>query len=187
MKKLILGFFTCFFLVSSAQAMEVGLGLDLMSLDFMSYGTKVYVPIDVTPTFRIEPHLLYFDDESKTTSASGTSTNSFNETEFGIGLFGIQALSQQTRLYYGARLAHLSRDEESVSTTSTSTTEYSGYKFSPTFGFEHYFSEKISLGGEIAIYYSDLDVDRVSTFSGTSTGSDEMTGTDSEIIMRYYF
>jgi hypothetical protein len=187
MKKLILGFFMCFFLVSNAHAVEIGLGIDLMSFDFMSYGTKVFVPLDVTPSFRIEPHLLYFNDEGTTVSSSGTSTSSLSETELGFGFFGIQRLNQQTRLYYGARLAYVSREDESISPTSTSTTDYDGFRFSPTWGFEHYFSENVSFGGEISWYYTDLDMDRFSTFSGTSTGSDEMTGTDSEIIVRYYF
>ena len=173
-------------MVPNAQALEVGVGIDMMNFDYLSSGVKIYVPLDITPKFRIEPSFLYWNDESTTTDSSGTVSTFDYRAEFGLGFFGIQDLAQQTKLYYGARLGFVSEKYEYISTV-TSTRDRDGYKFSPAFGFEHFFSEKISLGGEVSWYYLDLDIESFTSSSGAGTGSDQSTGTDSEVILRYYF
>lgn len=190
MKKVILALLVSFFLVSTANAMDVGLGVSFSSNPAYSYyssGAKIYMPMDISPSFRLEPYFMYLDDEIDSTGGSGPSTDSISLIEFGAGAFATRKLNPSTLLYFGAKLSYLNVEQEDITPTSTRTSDGDGFQIAPTLGFEYFFNENVSLGGEALWFYAEIDFDDYSSVSGPSSDSIASTGTDTEVILRFYF
>jgi hypothetical protein len=163
---------------SPTWAADVGVGVAFESDD-----ATIYVPIDFGETFRLEPMLRF----SKSKTESDFSSTKSESLEFGTGLFGMHTLADSIRLYYGGRLSYLRTEGEYwnylpyVPYVASGTDKREGYRIAPTLGFEYLFNKHLSIGGEAAWFYQDIDSD-VQGF-----GDVQATGTDTRLILRLRF
>lgn len=162
-----------------SHAADVGLGIS-------AFGEKqnIYVPVLLNPTTMLEAHFAYQNSDSE----SGTNEN----IELGIGFFKKTAKTEKANIYYGARLSYeeYNSDSTNSSFTYTSSSEAKGFKISPTIGFEYLITEKLSLGAEAEFYYAKFDQDYTQTMFPTTisySSETEMTGTDTRMVIRYFF
>jgi len=86
----------------------------------------------------------------------------------------------------------LRRDETEYKTTSMNRlhrtdSEYQGYQSSLLAGVDYYFSDAFSIGGEVGVEYTDVDVTFANTMMGRDKASTSDTRTRSNLIARYYF
>lgn len=171
----------------SALAAEVGLGVSIKSSD-----STIYVPINVSESFRIEPMLQYVNETSEDRLLPDTPYTiaaSYDTTQWivGAGLFGVTKLADSASVYYGGRIGYQSVKNEIAYTGSlppgytrpaSSSDEYDGYLLAPTVGLEYHFSEHFSIGGEAALTYTSFDGD---------DSENENVSTSTNIIFRYMF
>jgi hypothetical protein len=173
--------------ISGSALAEVGLGVSIQSND-----STIYMPINVSKGFRIEPMLQYrksSNEERLYPSSLYTLTASADTTAYmlGVGLFGVTQLGESANVYYGGRLGYVKAEFE-VSYPGTlppgygrpmsSSEDIDGFMVAPTIGLEYRFSEHFSIGGEAALTYSSTDGDET---------SNESTSTTTNIIFRYMF
>ena len=182
---------------SHVLAADFGVGVSVQSND-----AWIYAPIDVTPAFRIEPSIRFFDSESQSQTQSSsfglpitTSVKSASDQrELAVGLFGKASLGESVRLYYGARAAYIDNESKLRIATRFGTSEdvveeessLDGYRISPTFGFEYLINEHFSLGGEAEWFYQDLDSD-ISQTEVAGTANLKSNGTATRLIVRFTF
>lgn len=176
----------------SAMAADFGVGISARSDDGF-----LYVPIDITKSFRIEPSVRYVSNEQTFTQSFGEDSSETEQWELGIGVFGLKRVTDAAHIYYGARLAYVdvqssSVDESSFGLSIYSNTDQDGYRIGPTVGFEYLFGGHFSVGGEAS--YSFLDVDGESTsrigngLSQSTLKTEQKTnGTQTRLIFRYMF
>jgi hypothetical protein len=182
---------------SHVLAADFGVGVSVQSND-----AWIYAPIDLTPAFRIEPSIRFFDAESESQTQSSsfglpitTSVKSASDQrELAVGLFGKASLGESVRLYYGARAAYIDNESKLRIATRFGTSEdvveeessLDGYRISPTFGFEYLINEHFSLGGEAEWFYQDLDSD-ISQTDVAGTAKLKSNGTATRLIVRFTF
>lgn len=174
----------------SAAAADFGVGISARSDDGW-----LYVPIDVSQSFRIEPSIRYGSSELSFSSGSLESQDS--ETwEFGVGIFGLKKITDAAHIYYGARLAYVDTESSSTQTSTIGTairgvSTQDGYRIGPTLGFEYLFGGHFSVGGEASYTFFDLEGESTTRFGNfsSSTSSIEQKGqsTQTRLIFRYMF
>ena len=179
----------------SVLAADFGIGISARSDDGW-----LHVPIDLSKKFRVEPGIRYVSNDFSYTSLNAGQYESKRESdqwELGVGLFGLQQVSEEARLYYGARLAYV--DSKSTDTTRGSASDVSvnesdldGYRIGPTVGVEYVFGGHFSVGGEVSYTFVDLEGESRSRFNNSPFGlpvgnSQESQGTDTRLIFRYMF
>ncbi|MCU7843508.1 MAG: porin family protein [Candidatus Thiodiazotropha sp. (ex Monitilora ramsayi)] len=163
-------------LSSSANA-YVGLGVSAKSND-----AWVYLPINMSDNFRIEPALRYYKDE-QTDDIASRETTLF---EISVGLFRKSKLTQNTGIYYGGRLGYIQEETSLSSTYSNMDFDTDGFSIAPTIGFEYFFTDNFSVGAEAEWFYRDLDGSEWN--GGTQSNFDkETTGTSTRLILRFNF
>jgi len=145
-KKIVSSMFLSFCSVYAAA--DVGIGVSVNSQD-----RRVYMPIDVSESFRIEPQFTYFEQSISVP----TFDNDTEYTAFSLGLFKKQKMAENFNFFLGARIGYVQDERKTESDTSMSTSDLSGYSIAPTIGFEYYVFDKLSIGGEVAWSYTDLD------------------------------
>jgi hypothetical protein len=175
---------------SSVSAADVGLGVSAKSDD-----AWIYLPIDVSPKLRIEPSVRYTEGESESTSQlrdlpPTVSSSEAHSLEVGVGLFGLTAPLESVRVYYGARVAYIDSENEFKSTgvfdEIVGESSSDGYRIAPTVGFEYQFNRHFTIGGEAVWYYEKLEGDDTRNET-TFTFDVDRTGTDTHLILRYFF
>lgn len=176
----------------SALAADFGAGISARSDDGF-----VYVPINITKSFRIEPSVRYLSSEQTFTQSGSVDTSETDQWELGVGVFGLKQVTDAAHIYYGARLAYVDVQSTTVDQGSFGTTVYSesdqdGYRIGPTVGFEYLFGGRFSVGGEAS--YTFLDVEGESTarignsLSPSVLKTEQKTnGTQTRLIFRYMF
>jgi hypothetical protein len=169
MKRLLVLALTACALPAWGADVTVGVGVAAKSDD-----STIYVPIDFGDRFRLEPLLRH----SKSKLDIGPSDAKYEAVRLGLGAFGMTALAESVRIYYGGRLSYLDVDSENPGYTYPDLREHGhGYRIAPTFGFEYMFNKYLSLGGEAEWFYEDLDL-----------GINERnSGTDTRLILRLRF
>lgn len=177
---------------SSVPAADFGIGISARSDDGF-----LYVPIDITQSFRIEPSVRYVSNEYTYTQSFGEDSSETEQWELGIGIFGLKKVTDAAHIYYGARVAYVdvqssSVDESSYYVPIYSETDQDGYRIGPAVGFEYLFGQHFSVGGEAS--YSFLDVEGESTarlgngLSQSTLETEQKTnGTQTRLIVRYMF
>lgn len=158
-----------------SQAADVGLGIS-------AFGEKqnIYVPVLLDPTTMLEGHFAYLDSEE-----NGYSNENF---ELGIGFFKKAAQTEKTNVYYGARFSYEeSKFDANSQNFLTTSSESKGFKISPTLGFEYLITPKLSVGGEAEFYFGQYEEDETSIYSGTTSYDQDRTGTDTRLVVRYFF
>jgi hypothetical protein len=174
-------------------AAEFGVGVSAQSDDAL-----IYVPIDVTPRFRLEPSLRFeeiHEDSLIQNPFSDPDSVRFEvrSYEIALGAFGVLALGESVRTYYGARLAYVASDSEARLLISDGAVleedvDSDGYRISPTLGFEYLVTDRFSIGGEAEWFYEDLDFDYPRSFVVRARPlAVESTGTNTRLILRFRF
>lgn len=177
---------------SGALAADFGIGVSARSDDGM-----LYVPIDISKSFRLEPSVRYASSEQDDNYRSRAETK---ELEIGVGVFGLKQITEAARLYYGARLGYLDRQDDSSymgnSATTTQENDQDGYRAGPAIGFEYLIGKHFSVGGEASYTFVDLDGENVTrtrnhfidfVTESRSDISQESNGTQTRLIFRYMF
>lgn len=175
----------------SVLAADVGVGISARSDDGF-----VYVPINIGKSFRIEPSIRYVSSEQTYTQTFSEDTTQTDQWEVGVGVFGLRQVTDAAHIYYGARLAYVDVQSESVDEGSYylplySKTEQDGYRIGPTLGFEYIFGQHFSVGGEASYTFLKLDGEstaRIGNSSPSVLEIDQKTnGTQTRLIFRYMF
>lgn len=125
----------------AGRAAEFGLGVALSG-----NGSGIFVPINVSEQWRVEPSLEY----SKF-NFSETDFDSSNEIyRLGVGVFRLWQSSEQVRTLVGVRVSYQSFSQ-------TRQFEVDGHGIAPTVGFEYAVTPSLVVGAEAALEYVDLD------------------------------
>jgi hypothetical protein len=152
------------------------------------FAPTIFVPITVTPWFRLEPEVGIYRSSFTETYSNGGPTTPFSVTvttstvHVGTGAFGVTSRERFT-LYYGARVGYL-RDSRTESATSHASDRITipGFFFAPAIGGEYFLSDHVSLGAEVQVRFSSWDWNREREgFSGTSAA------THGAVVLRFYF
>lgn len=168
----------------NVQAANFGFGLSLNSDD-----AAIYVPIRVQDRISAEPYFRWF----KSTEKFNNDKSTFEQYEIGFGLFYRFQLKDAYALYTGSRFAYMSRDQNFNSIlfdgqSFNNNSESDGFKISPTLGFEYFFTKNISLSGEIEWFYQEIDQKVRNSIEGVNSNNDQsQNGTDSRVLLRFYF
>ena len=168
----------------SATAAEFGIGISLLE-----DGAAIYTPINLGEHWRIEPVVSIEHLETRHKQYD----DFYREITLGAGGFYRYTLSEpRTEVYLGTRLLMLRRDETEYKTTSMNRlhrtdSEYQGYQSSLLAGVDYYFSDAFSIGGEVGLEYTDVEVTFANTMMGRDKASTSDTRTRSNLIARYYF
>jgi hypothetical protein len=153
----------------------------------------VYVPINLSETFRLEPSFGYWYKGRGTTvsAVGGVSVESGGyAVEMALGGFYLMHPTPPFTVYLGARLG-LVFAGHSVTSGAGVATDFSETDMfvNPTLGLEWAVSRNFSVGGEAAVafrFYFDPSV-TVGNVSTTVPGSKFGTGFDAVLFMRLYF
>lgn len=177
---------------ANAMAADYGIGVSARSDDGW-----LYVPIDLSKTFRIEPSVRYGSSEVSSGGSSFTTSQESDRWELGVGLFGKKQITEQALLYFGGRLAYVDSQSTFVETGSFGSTirgegDQDGYRVGPTLGFEYIFGGHFSIGGEASYTFLDLEGESVtrtgsSQFPSRSESEQKSQGTQTQLIFRYMF
>jgi hypothetical protein len=126
---------------------------------------QIYLPIDFTPRFRLEPELGIV-----TASQRGGSSGSYYTV--GTGAFYLMPLAQAAHLYAGGRFVVGWESGKAVGVSGpsgfTTTTKGTDLYFAGAFGGEFLPHPRIGLGAEAQVGYWSIG-DRTSTTAGVST------------------
>jgi hypothetical protein len=176
----------------SAMAADFGVGISARSDDGF-----LYVPIDITQSFRIEPSVRYLSSEQTFIQPSGEDTSETDQWELGVGVFGLKRVTDAAHIYYGARLAYVdvestTVDEGSFGLTLYSESDQDGYRIGPTVGFEYLFGGHFSVGGEASYSFVDLEGESTARLGNNLSQStlkieQKSNGTQTRLIFRYMF
>ena len=176
---------------SSALAADFGIGISARSDDGF-----LYVPIDVSKTFRIEPTVRYGTSELSFSEDGSEDSQDTATWEIGVGLFGKKQITDVAHVYYGARLAYVDTETTAVQPLGfgdvlRSESTQDGYRIGPTLGFEYLFGGHFSIGGEAGYTFLDLDGEstaRVDDFVLSTVETEQKSSaTQTRLIFRYMF
>ena len=173
-----------FALMSSVTLAQTQSGIGVSVQDS---GSKIYVPINVTEEFRIEPTFSY---AKQSRDREDYSEFDFKIYELGIGLFGVKAIAPEFNFLYGLNIGFLRGSSENKYDGSENKyeSEMKGVSLSHIVGFEYYFVENISIGSEVALVYSKLDETDSNSFDDEDDKTSQKTiTTDTSLNIRFYF
>jgi hypothetical protein len=168
----------------SAQARNFGFGLSANSDD-----ASIYFPIELQEKFKVEPYFRWF----KSTDKSNDFEGELKQYEFGFGIFYNFNIKESYAVYSGSRFAYINRETNSDfiafdGQLLNQSNELDGFKISPTLGFEYFFTNNISLAGEVEWFYQKFDQKDNDPFEGVTRKTDtSQNGTDSRVLLRFYF
>jgi hypothetical protein len=156
----------------------------------------ILIPINVTPWFRLEPEVGGYANSSTVTDAFGstssTLTRRFSLLHLGTGAFGVRT-KERFKFYYGGRIAYLRFKQSSKTDSLPESFTYPsipGWLVAPAIGAEYFFSDHLSLGGEVQVKFVSWSADSVPRTSGsiaTSTSiSGKSTSTHGVLVLRFY-
>lgn len=133
---------------------RLGIGVALSNFDVATLFTgsgaaQIYVPINLTPTLRLEPHFGYVSVED-----DADPTNDFSSLTIGIGALFTSQVAPQVLAYVGPRLS-LSFASETVGVGGGATTDAdrTDFRIAAAFGGEYQFSPRFSIGAEGQLGY----------------------------------
>ncbi len=176
---------------SQASAADFGIGVSVRSDDGW-----LYLPVDLSKSFRIEPTVRYSSTESTINESSSDARQDSDILELGVGVFGLKRVTDAAHIYYGGRLSYVDMKSNSTDVTSFGTvvrseTTQDGYRIGPTLGFEYLFGGRFSVGGEASYTFLELEGEAKSRFGNVSTSTvnfdQSSQGTQTRLIFRYMF
>lgn len=173
-------------LAASAAQADVGIGASIRSDD-----AAVYVPV-MAEKLMVEPYVSYSREKDDIGPDSETTT-------IGVGVFGVAAPADNFSIYFGGRLARLNDEvvtplTDFITGVSVGVTrsETEGYAIAPTLGFQYHVIERFTVGAEVGVEYSDVDLERVVEPLGqpslpSLTLNRKSTETKARVILRFFF
>jgi len=163
--------------ISHTWAADIGIGVSIKSHD-----NSIYAPIRITESILLEPY--YRQNEFKNSYELSSSGN--EQEEIGLGVFHTLADESGINVYFGLRAGYVERSNYYRSAAGDFKDVNDGYRFSPTIGIEYMLLKSLAISGEAEWYKYDLDGHR--TDGGTRENIEfSSKGTDTRIIVRYYF
>lgn len=169
---------------SASTFANVGVGVSVRDDD-----TRIYVPINVTESFRIEPFVNYGKREEKDDDWE----ESVKAYEFGLGFFGRTELVDKLHFLYGARISYLSAKAVNKDSDGSSYKyDVDGYSIAPTMGFEYFIMEKLSIGADVSLVYAKTDSESKSydydyDYGAKVEQTNKDTETDTSLNVKFYF
>lgn len=174
-KRVVFAFVMVLAISPNCTAADIGIGISVKESD-----QSIYVPIKLSDSLKTEFSVGYSSREQNDSSSKHHSKS----LEAGIGLFLLKDVTDNTQLYYGCRFLYINTDYYYAGIDGYySSDKLNGYGIVPTLGFEYYFNDHISLGGEAGYYYKNLDGE---SYYATDY-KEKTTGTNCRVILRYYF
>lgn len=154
----------------------------------------IYVPINVSATFRIEPEVGFTNTSEKSDYMDIKRVSTLNTFHFGVGIFPVFINYENYNVYFGGRIAYetveIIREYTFASETDKNEENLSGFSFGPALGGEYLLSEYFSLGGEAQVIYQSLSGED----KGIDNNTNEKTDLDNSsfstsvlIFFRFYF
>ena len=167
------------------NSVQFGIGVALNSfLKNFSYGDNlptIYIPMNISDKFKIEPELSYYSSSGKNENVEQENTS----MAIGVGLFGTTNY-EKSLFYYGFRFSYLNsktkysfQDEVDRERTSNR------FMLGPAVGGEYFFIKHFSVGGEIGFQFT-VKKDEETNFEDYLPGS-SVNGTDVRIFLRFYY
>ena len=174
-------------------AASYGIGMSAKSGE-----SEILFPINLSSDWRIEPSIRYSKDKRTNTFSDGTyysrTTTTSTTYTVSLGIFRQQPMPNSFNYYYGLRFGYgkvYSKsglyDPDYFQPVSESTSESSIKYVAPTFGIDYLINEKISLAGEINYAMSETEGDSDSMSGAQSDTEGFNLGSNSRIILRYFF
>lgn len=148
--------------VASAHAADFGVGANIGS-----DSSTIYAPINLSEGFRIEPYLSAYKSDYDNAS--------YRRSELGAGFFKLEKTSNQTDVYWGARVGYIDGRD-------TDKEDFDGYSVAPVLGFEYFPVKNFSVGGEVAVEYNHLNSDSTNYFDNANA-----TTTRGRVGIKFYF
>ena len=169
--------------VITAKERQVGFGVALAPSNALPVPVAIYIPINVSKQFRLEPEFGFTVSTLNDADGSETSTQQFR---IGTGAFFVQKLGKTVRLYVGPRitvlLTTIENSPESGDTVETSNTSFN---VGGSLGGEYFFTSRFSMGAEAQINFTSIGETEV---DGEGTGGDgSVIGTNSLVFFRTWF
>ena len=143
----------------------------LTLLDFPSF----YLPIRISPNFRLEPEIGYYRYSRSDEDWKG----SYSILSIGCGIFRMTRKGN-VDIYYGARLGLISSSNSYESSWSDGKESKTDFYVGPAFGGEYFFTQHLTLGGEIQFNYIFMG-----QWDG-GEGSESVMRTKPLIFVRWY-
>jgi opacity protein-like surface antigen len=143
---------------------RMGLGVAVHADD-----PAVYLPIDVSPTFRVEPYFAWSETD---TTVGGASTSSETRT-VGAGGFFRLGMHERLQAYFGARLGYMEAESPG--------SDLDGFSLEPTLGAEFAVTDRVSVALEAFFYRRDLD-----GAVGGAPAEQESSGSDTRLLVRFF-
>ena len=164
---------------SAQQRPRVGVGVGLSAFDFnlsmfannfpAGVPDSIYVPIALTPTFRLEPQL---GAATLTQDMGNNPTLEISVVTVGVGAFWLFPSSDPFDAYVGLRLARTSYTSKAkFNGAPTETTSGADIRISPALGGELALHRRFSLGAEVQLQLVTFGERKVSTGGSIPGGS----------------
>ncbi len=175
MKKLFLAAALAAALPAAAQAPrpQLGVGVGIVPIDALGIlpTVEVYLPITVTPAFRLEPSLGVFTNDQRSGGVDTTNVTA------GVGAFWVKRVAEPTDVYFGGRLKL-----NFASDGGTFHSENIDWTLAAAVGGEHYLGTRFSIGAEAQLgHYQN------GKLSGAVAVNDSGMFTSGVAFLRFYF
>jgi hypothetical protein len=109
----------------------------------------------------------------------------------GVGVFALRPLGAEARLYLGGRLTYINAQGKQTLDTGYGLQTYAfhetGFSIAPTIGIEYFPIKHLSIGGEVSYVISKTDTTNSQTQMVNQDSSFNGSGTQTQIILRWYF
>lgn len=166
MKKIIF-IVTTLLLSLNVNAAEFGFGA---TLDGDS--TTIYIPINITKEFRVEPYFSSF--KQKQSEFSGA----YRANQYGFGLFKVKEAAHNTNIIMGVRAAYFSGDSNG---------KFDGYNFGPVLGFEYFPVKNFSVGADASWQYTQMEYSTSPVYYEDGGYTTKYYRTTTSVFIKYYF
>jgi hypothetical protein len=147
----------------------------------------IFVPINVSSRYRVEPEIGFQHVSSRTSGQSSSNDASDTSVHVGAGVFGLTTPKDHFTIYYGIRLAYLRFSQSTGSPNGTNGYSFptaNGYFVTPTVGGEYFLGDHLSLGGEVQFRYTH---ETLNAASDTRTITLSAANTHGAITLRFWF
>jgi len=167
-------------------AAKYGIGMSARSGE-----TEIYLPIDITSQFRLEPSIQYSQNKSSV-SSSGSDIVDDRDSKvttymLTLGAFYQYHVHNAVTIYSGIRAGYFESDSTFNSLGSETSLKGDGYSVAPTLGIEYWFIDSFSIAGEVGYVFNKSEFQDNITAFDTYQFDNESQTTMSRLILRYFF
>ncbi len=173
----------------------IGVSLNPAALINLQSGSLVpiglgdlYLPINASPTLRVEPEFGLLTTSSSTSGSGGSTSSSATSLRVAVGIFSLLERHGSARLYVGPRIGIMrTSSSSSFPGSPTATSSETDLMLAMALGGEYFFSPHFSLGGEAQLQYVKYGTPSVSPSQGTQPDvSRHLISTNELVFVRLY-